>query len=360
MDAIDRAFEEESMFIAGCPDVSVLLDRMADYREEGRLATRRGIIKGRLRADDLVELAETRITALKANAIRAKIQREQGEWAAREEKERQRAAKEEKERVVLAEKSRREEEDQRRQQAQAALEERQAAEEEERQASERVAAERRAQDAAHRRREEGEVQAAAERRATQAAAERRATQAAAERRATQAAAEAQATAERRAVDRAAAEKRAASAQGAREIEARSPPAPAAGAPGPSTRPTTMVRPTPPELPIMAPRADRATPADRPDIGLTPPTPTTRPVEEPANPVQVVEPTSPVDGTVYTGADLLRFRSERSLTQRQAALLLGVAPGTIAKAELLPAKPLGEALQVGMLKVLTDRGGAVLP
>ena len=45
----------------------------------------------------------------------------------------------------------------------------------------------------------------------------------------------------------------------------------------------------------------------------------------------------------TGADLARWRSAASLSQRQAAAQLGVAHGTVAKAELAVKKALGEPL-----------------
>lgn len=52
----------------------------------------------------------------------------------------------------------------------------------------------------------------------------------------------------------------------------------------------------------------------------------------------------------TGADLARWRAQRGLTQRVAAELLGVAHGTVGKAELLPGKPLGEALSAALGRV----------
>ncbi len=45
----------------------------------------------------------------------------------------------------------------------------------------------------------------------------------------------------------------------------------------------------------------------------------------------------------TGADLARWRSAASLSQLQAAAQLGVAHGTVAKAELAAEKALGEQL-----------------
>jgi hypothetical protein len=53
----------------------------------------------------------------------------------------------------------------------------------------------------------------------------------------------------------------------------------------------------------------------------------------------------------TGRDLLRFRAARSLSQRGAAELLGVAHGTVAKAELLPDKALAEQLERALQAVL---------
>ncbi len=59
------------------------------------------------------------------------------------------------------------------------------------------------------------------------------------------------------------------------------------------------------------------------------------------------PALPVTGRVLTGADLAAWRAGRGLTQRPAAHLLGVAPSTVAKAELLPAKVLGDQLQAAL-------------
>jgi len=60
---------------------------------------------------------------------------------------------------------------------------------------------------------------------------------------------------------------------------------------------------------------------------------------PSPPSALVSPTTPA----LTGGDLLGWRTARGLTQRAAAELLAVAPSTVAKAELLPEKALGEAL-----------------
>lgn len=63
------------------------------------------------------------------------------------------------------------------------------------------------------------------------------------------------------------------------------------------------------------------------------------------------PALPVRCRVLTGTDLAAWRAARGLTQRPAAVLLGVAPSTVAKAELLPAKVLGEQLQVALAAAL---------
>jgi hypothetical protein len=61
-------------------------------------------------------------------------------------------------------------------------------------------------------------------------------------------------------------------------------------------------------------------------------------------------TSPATA-VLSGADLAAWRSARGLTQRPAADLLGVAPSTVAKAELLPGKVLGDQLRVALAAAL---------
>lgn len=71
---------------------------------------------------------------------------------------------------------------------------------------------------------------------------------------------------------------------------------------------------------------------------------------PANPAPLSAQKAAVP---LNGADLVRWRTAGGLTQRAAAEVLGVAPSTVAKAELLPAKALGEAL-VAALRPLLGR------
>ena len=139
--------------------------------------------------------------------------------------------------------------------------------------------------------------------------------------------------------------------------------------GPRLRETQPLRQTPQQAPppwspppaqrvepqrqvATSPQRRAATPpsTSTPAATRTPPSqatpPTTRsPMLTVANqpPRAFVAPPRPV----LTGADLAAWRSARGLTQRPAATLLGVAPSTVAKAELLPGKALGEQLQVAL-------------
>lgn len=74
----------------------------------------------------------------------------------------------------------------------------------------------------------------------------------------------------------------------------------------------------------------------------------------ASPLVVPEsprPALPVQGRLLNGADPAAWRAARGFTQRPAAEILGVAPSTVAKAELLPGKILGEQLQVALVAAL---------
>ena len=57
----------------------------------------------------------------------------------------------------------------------------------------------------------------------------------------------------------------------------------------------------------------------------------------------VSPDASPEPEALTGADLARWRSAASQSQRQAAAQLGVAHGTVAKAELAADRALGEQL-----------------
>ncbi len=64
------------------------------------------------------------------------------------------------------------------------------------------------------------------------------------------------------------------------------------------------------------------------------------------------------GDELTGADLARWRATAGLTQRQAAVKLGVAHGTIAKAELASGKQLGKQMEEALRKQRLEAEGSV--
>ena len=149
-------------------------------------------------------------------------------------------------------------------------------------------------------------------------------------------------------------------------------APAASRSGPGQRPApTLVptrtgaspsarHPTPMQRPSPAPTTHRSTPTrpTSPPITQTVPPSSRQPVFTPHPAPQVRPPTSPPviqratapvppPASTLNGADLARWRASAGLTQRAAAERLGVAPSTVAKAELLPEKALGEQLRVAL-------------
>lgn len=85
-----------------------------------------------------------------------------------------------------------------------------------------------------------------------------------------------------------------------------------------------------------------------------------PVTVPTAPVPTPRPTRPgpraqarpgVGEQLLSGHDLVRWRGQQGITQRAAAERLGVAPSTVAKAELAPSKQLGEQLQAALRAAL---------
>jgi hypothetical protein len=58
-------------------------------------------------------------------------------------------------------------------------------------------------------------------------------------------------------------------------------------------------------------------------------------------------------SAHTGTDLAHWRAGCGITQRAAAERLGVAPSTVAKAELVPGKALGEQLLVALRGALAE-------
>lgn len=70
MATLDQVFQREKAWIATSDDVDALMDRIHDYRDDLRVAEREGNMLMRMRAGDLIELAENRVVRLSAGAIR--------------------------------------------------------------------------------------------------------------------------------------------------------------------------------------------------------------------------------------------------------------------------------------------------
>lgn len=75
MATLDQVFQRESAWIAACGDVDALMDKIQDWGDSIRAAERDGNMLVRMRAGDLVELAQGRIVRLEARAIRAEAAR---------------------------------------------------------------------------------------------------------------------------------------------------------------------------------------------------------------------------------------------------------------------------------------------
>lgn len=71
MSALDQVFQQEKAWIAGCEDVDALIDRIGDWRDSAREAERNGHMLLRMRAGDLIELAQRRVVGLQAREMRA-------------------------------------------------------------------------------------------------------------------------------------------------------------------------------------------------------------------------------------------------------------------------------------------------
>lgn len=70
MATLDQVFQREKAWIAACDDVDALIDKIGDYRDDVRAAERDGHMLMRMRAGDLVELAQDRVVRLQAREMR--------------------------------------------------------------------------------------------------------------------------------------------------------------------------------------------------------------------------------------------------------------------------------------------------
>ena len=128
------------------------------------------------------------------------------------------------------------------------------------------------------------------------------------------------------------------------------PVPTRSGTAPSERhPTPMppTRPTTPSITRAVPTASRQ-PALPPQSSA--PQPPVRPLPSPPVVQRMTAPVLPPAPTL-NGAHLVGWRASAGLTQRAAAERLGVAPSTVAKAELLPDKALGDQLRAALAGLL---------
>ena len=75
MATLDQVFQRESAWIAACGDVDALMDKIQDWGDSIRAAQRDGNMLVRMRAGDLIELAQKRVVRLSASVIRAEAAR---------------------------------------------------------------------------------------------------------------------------------------------------------------------------------------------------------------------------------------------------------------------------------------------
>lgn len=323
MDTLEGKFQRQKAWIARCEDVQELLDRMVGYRRDLQAGVRNGDALLRMRASDLLELAEDRVVELKAQRVAAaakaaapvpppppappvespeaaEVRRLREELAMRDRREGDRRTDQETRRRVAWE---------------ARIEEQRQKEEHERQVREDEE-----QDRARRLKQE---ESAATARLTNAQA---------------------AEVEARAMlirARAHEAQRGNVAEPVRQVRVATP-APTAtrtAAVAPSTQPVAR-----PSRPVVV---ERETPK------------ATKPVPPPAPMPTATAPTVSVDALpAYTGRDLADYRLGHGLTQRAIAAMLGVEQGTVCKGEGRPGAVLGPTLRAAFHRlVVCAEGGA---
>lgn len=112
--------------------------------------------------------------------------------------------------------------------------------------------------------------------------------------------------------------------------------------GPNPRPPKS-GPTPGSASLARDRDPSAT------VVLAAPTPT------PSRPAGPARASHAGAWPAFTGADLAQFRAERRLSQRELAARMEVGHGMVAKAELVPAKALGEGMAAAFARVALPGG-----
>lgn len=344
MSTLEREVARQKAWIHQCNDPQALIDRMSEYRDDVRGAVRDKNALVQMRASDLLELAEDRLAEIKAEQLQADdVQESQVRIDYQEPDHHQGRRLPQRPMVIKAHPS------------QDWQHTRDANAQKRMPTSEDVRQARLAREAGERQR----LQVAED--ARQAQEQRLAREA--EVRRTQAAEDARRERERRlAEEERLAASRLANAQAA-ELEARTALL--------KQQAEQLVRPPPQRTVVKAPVSQvkrlpvglvptirEAIPAGKGSevpVAVVPPVPKTsetRPLV--GADVETPAPAAPVLMQVsqLTGADLVRWRSAQGLSQRQAAERLGVAHGTVAKAEIAPEKVLGELLAVALRALLS--------
>ncbi len=70
MATLEQVFQREKAWIAACDGVDALIEKIGDYREDVRVAERDGHMLMRMRAGDLIELAQSQVVRLRAGGMR--------------------------------------------------------------------------------------------------------------------------------------------------------------------------------------------------------------------------------------------------------------------------------------------------
>ena len=316
MATLDELFAQHKAWIATCEDVGALLDRIAEWREDARVGEARGHHLLRMRAGDLVELAQKRVVRLKAAAIQAENRTARPAAAGRS--------------VLVVPPA-----------PVPPVRERVAQPAVDRQ---REAPEPRRREEADRAREP-EARAAATRLANAQAAKIEADAALAK---AQAAALVQASAR----SSAAASNAAAPAGGGRPQRAPAPSPQPAPPPRQVMRSSPRAAATPPQSTPVPPAAKPAAPPISHEdqlalmsVGRWPPS-----GPPPGHPFWSRDQDWPAEWTL-TGMDLARFRGRINVTQKVLAAQLGVETAVIADLERSPREKVGPAMQIALRKAM---------
>jgi DNA-binding transcriptional regulator YiaG len=317
MATLEQVFQEQKAWIATCDEVDALMEKIAEWRDDVRVAEDRGHQHMRMRAGDLVELGQNKVVRLKAVALRA-------------EEDAKRTAGKPPEWVVAP--------------ARATMDVPEGRPSPER-PQKRVGADRSVREAAEQA-QAAEARAAATRLANAQAAKIEAEAALARARAATLA-KAAGTPTTAMAARAAPVP--ANVAGTQAVGAAHAPTPSRPRPAPMTKPQTAPRPRPePAPPVPKPVVEAIPEADRlalASVGRWPPS-----GPAPGHPFWSRDHDWPAEWTL-TGLDLARFRGRINVTQKVLAAQLGVPTAQVADLERRPREKVGPAMQIALRRAM---------